>query len=381
MILAATLTGLCIGYLVLILLYHSSWKSMPYYHTDSIEPNKETVAVIVPARNEEENLQHLLPSLIAQKGLTIRPEIVVINDSSTDNTAEIAAKFRPRIQLINLADFLSGAIIAYKKKAIETGISQTKGDIILTTDADCIVPENWVKTAADFISKKNLSFVAMPVRMQPGRSFSGIFQSLDFMSLQAVTAAAVHRKWHFLCNGANLGYRRKAFEEVHGFENINNIASGDDMLLMEKIAMQNPDAVDYLFSRDVIVDTGPEKNWTRFIHQRIRWAGKFRFFKNKVTLTVMLWMYLFNLILVLAPIIACFSEHNKGFILRLWVTVIIAKTLAEWLFLIPVARFFQQTSLLKWFPLMQPFHIIYTVLTGVLTFIVRKPTWKGREIK
>ncbi len=381
MVISAILLGLFIGYLLLILIYQWGWKSIPYYHTEGNGGADTTVSVIIPARNEEANLPVLINSLIKQSYPSNKWDAVIVNDHSTDNTAKVSSSAGGNIKSVNLYELAASTIISYKKKAIETGINYTKGKIILTTDADCKVPPNWVKTVSCFFTERTNLCAVMPVRMQPGKHFLGIFQTLDFLSLQAITAAAVHSKWHSLSNGANLAYLRQTFYEVNGFEKIDHIASGDDMLLTEKITALHPEGVQYILSRDVIVDTLPELTWKSLFNQRIRWAGKFNHFKSKIVRIIMAWVYLFNLMLVLTPVYALWSSFETTYILSVWLTVIIGKTFVEIIFLFPVAAFFEQKSLLKWFPLMQPVHIIYTVLTGLLTIIIRKPEWKGRKIK
>ena len=106
------------------------------------------------------------------------------------------------------------------------------------------------------------------------KKFFKIFQSLDFMTLQGITGASVYKKIHNMCNGANLAYEKKAFYEVSGFEGIDNIASGDDMLLMHKIQKKYPGKIGYIKSANAIVQTQPSENLKEFINQRIRWASK-----------------------------------------------------------------------------------------------------------
>ena len=94
------------------------------------------------------------------------------------------------------------------------------------------------------------------------------------MTLQGITGASVYKKFHSMCNGANLAYEKKAFNDAGGFEGIDNIASGDDMLLMHKIQKIYPDRIKYLKSADVVVQTQPQETLKDFMNQRIRWASK-----------------------------------------------------------------------------------------------------------
>jgi cellulose synthase/poly-beta-1,6-N-acetylglucosamine synthase-like glycosyltransferase len=281
-------------------------------------------------------------------------------------------------------------INAYKKKAIEIAIQQSSGELIVTTDADCIAPKNWLQTIDSFYQKTGASFMAMPVKYDAPQNFTEAFQSLDFMTLQGITGASVHKHLHSMCNGANLAYTKKAFEQVNGFKGIDSIASGDDMLLMHKIYLQNPQKVFFIKSQELIVQTAPMHTVKDFFNQRIRWASKADRYDDKRIFAVLLMVYFFNLLLLVLPLISIFN--NTGFAIHLypfsitaslfeyWLFLIISKTIIELIFLFPVARFFKQTGLLWLFPVMQPFHIVYTVIAGWLgKFGSYK--WKGRNVK
>ena len=193
-----------------------------------------------------------------------------------------------------------------------------------------------------------------------------------------------------MCNGANLAYTKKAFEKAGGFTGIDNIASGDDMLLMHKIYKLHPDKVMFLKSKEAIVQTAPVNSVKDFFNQRIRWASKADKYDDKRIFVVLLLVYLVNVLLVVLPVTAIFiksafsiSLYPFTFVFRLWepwIFLLIIKTLAELIFLMPVSKFFGKRSMLWVFPLMQPFHIIYTVIAGWLgKFGSYK--WKGRDVK
>jgi cellulose synthase/poly-beta-1,6-N-acetylglucosamine synthase-like glycosyltransferase len=337
-------------------------------------------SVIIPARNEEEQIEKCLLSILQQNYPNHLFEVIVIDDHSTDNTPGIIQNLQQRydnLKLLNLKDLLQGQQLnSYKKKAIELAIQQAKGDWILTTDADCFVKANWIRTFAAFVEKKQAVFIAAPVKFLNTGSFISIFQCLDFMSLQGVTAASVNNKVHSMCNGANLAYDKKVFFEVGGFTGIDNIASGDDMLLMHKIYLKHPDKVKFLLSADVITETLPMPDWRSFINQRIRWASKADKYDDKRILAVLICVYAFNLSFLLLPLASFWYTQ----VWLLWLVLFIGKTFFEMRFLYPVTSFYTETKLLWWFPVMQPFHILYTIIAGWLgKFGTYK--WKGRQVK
>lgn len=336
--------------------------------------------VIIPARDEEDTISACLETVLIQNYPADLFEVIVVDDFSTDNTAGVIQSLQkqyPNLRLLQLEKVLQQKQLnSYKKKAIELAIEQAKGVWIVTTDADCFVTKDWLSNFNNFIQQHNSVFVAAPVKFINTGSFISIFQCLDFMSLQGVTAASVHHGFHSMCNGANLAYNKKVFYEVGGFKGIDNIASGDDMLLMHKIYVRFKKQVHFLFSQKSIVETPPMKTWKAFINQRIRWASKADKFDDKRILAVLVFIYLFNLSFLLLPLTAIWYKNVWLYLL----IMIAVKTIIDLRFMVPVTRFFKEEKLLWWFPVMQPFHIFYTIIAGWLGKF-GKYTWKGRVVK
>lgn len=355
---------------MLIVYYWQSWNAIsdfiPLNTTEST-----TISIIIPARNEEENIGQLLQALQSQTYSADLFEVIVIDDHSTDKTAAIVQQF-PSVKLIQLKE---DNINSYKKKAIETGIAAATGDLIVTTDADCLPGNNWLATVASFKTENQSAFIAAPVVFENNNSFLQIFQTLDFLVLQGITGASVYKNAHSMCNGANLAYEKKVFEEVNGFQGIDNIASGDDMLLMHKIWKEQPEKVHYVKSKDAIVSTQPMKTWKAFFNQRIRWASKAKNYDDKRITVVLLLVYLFNLSFLVLAVAGFFCSSYWIYLIGLW----LAKTIVELPFVYSVASFFNKKSLLKYFLFFQPLHIIYTILSGLLGQF-GKYEWKGRRV-
>ena len=376
------------GYALLIIFYTVSWKQMPRFVPAAIQLADEDavkISIIIPARNESANIRACLDSICLQSYPAHLYEVLVIDDHSTDDTASIVKNYpATNIRLISLQDVLQNGIInSYKKKAIEIAISKATGQLIVTTDADCIIPEKWLQTIAEFYGQTNAALMVMPVAFLPitqndelGAKLLSIFQSLDFMVLQGITGASVYKKAHSMCNGANLAYTKKVFEEVGGFKGIDHIASGDDMLLMHKIFRLYPEKVLFIKSPEVIVQTQPAPNLKAFINQRIRWASKADKYDDKRIFVVLLLVYFFNVWLMVLIIASLFLRS----FFYCTIGLIVAKTLVELLFLIPVAAFFSNSKLLYYFPFAQPFHILYTVVAGWLGKF-GSYSWKGRKVK
>lgn len=378
-----------IVYATLIFYYFMGWVSIPSFKSaQGVEPLSTVISVIIPARNEALNLPVLLQSILAQSYPAHLFEVIVIDDFSTDRTAEIISAYsNTNIKLLSLKDYEpDDKLNSYKKRAIETGINKSQGSLIVTTDADCYLPQNWLTTIAAFYEKNNPVFIAAPVAINNSISFIEIFQALDFMTLQGITGASVYKKFHSMCNGANMAYEKKVFYEVDGFKGIDAIASGDDMLLMHKIFKCYPQKVLFLKSPDAIAETQPVKTIGGFFNQRIRWASKADKYEDKRLLPVLAVVYFFNVGMFILPMISIFYNpvlsiiHYPLSIFSFWLWLLIFKIIVELVFLFPVAKFFNKISLLFLFPFMQPFHIIYTIIAGWLgRFGSYK--WKGRKVK
>ncbi|MHA4843123.1 glycosyltransferase [Flavitalea antarctica] len=378
---------LMIGYAVLIAFYHREWDHIPEmelegsYRQSSVKGGDEehdvSISVVVALRNESENVPRLLQSLKNQDYPFALTEIILVDDHSTDNTFElISAYIEPGyIKVISLQDVAGVVTGSFKKQAITAGIEIAAGRLIVTTDADCSFQPNWLSTIAASHIRTGSVFIAAPVRFRTTNSFLSIFESLDFITLQGITGASVSSKFHTMCNGANLAYTRQAFLEADGFTGIDHIPSGDDMLLMYKIWRKNPGKVTYLKAKQAIADTSGAVSVRDFFNQRIRWASKAAHYEEKRIFWILLMVYLVNVSFVIAGI-ASFLKTNY-FIF--FILMLIAKVLIEFPFVNSVATFFGRQRLMRYFPFMQPFHILYTIIAGWLGKF-GSYEWKGRKI-
>ncbi len=336
-------------------------------------------SIVIPARNEAANIENCIAGILAQNYPAHLFEVIVIDDFSEDETAKIVASIALQynnVRLLRLQDFTKDEnIIAYKKRAIEIAIEQANHPWIVTTDADCSFTNNWLASYDAYIQEHNCVMIAAPVSYKNTGSFLSVFQVLDFISLQGITAAAVGSGSHTLCNGANLCYSKEAFESVGKFSGIDHLPSGDDMLLMHKMKESFEGKIGYLYAQDAVVTTAPSATLGLFIQQRIRWSSKALGYQDKIVFWILLLVYLVNF-----TILACLPVNliQTGNINN-WLILIGCKTIIELPFMYASAKFFKQQKLLVWFGIMQPFHILYTVVAGWFgTFGSYK--WKGRTV-
>ncbi|HXB94942.1 MAG TPA: glycosyltransferase, partial [Puia sp.] len=365
----------------LIVSYRRVWKTIPLF-VPRHQSAGTKITVLIPARNEQAVISECLQSLARQSYPKDRFEVLVLDDHSTDATTAAVRDFAVGgeanglvLRCLPMAEVPQPTDVkAYKKWAIEKGIDTAAGDLIVTTDADCFFHPDWLSTMAACHEEKGAVFIAAPVRIGTRHhSLLGIFQTLDFITLQGITGAAVSSGFHSMCNGANLAYTRSSFYAAGGFAGIDHLPSGDDMLLMHKIRLHYPDRVSFLKSRQAIVTTRPANGWKEFLHQRVRWASKADSYQDKRVFWILLLVYIVNASFIALFVAAFFNTWWLWVLLLLLVT----KTIVEYPFVREVAGFFGQQQLMIYFPVLQPLHILYTVIVGWLGKF-GSYDWKGR---
>jgi len=303
-----------------------------------------------------------------------------VNDHSTDNTLELMQAIEhPQLKILNLSDFIgTDQSQAFKKKAIEIAIEKAQGDLIITTDGDCIVPPRWLQRMVHLYEMKSLKFIAAPVNFFQEQHILEYFQSIDFTGMMGITGAGIQGHFMNMCNGANLAYDKKAFYEVGGFAGIDHLASGDDMLLMQKIARHYPTKLGYLKNREATVLTRAQPTWNTFFNQRIRWASKSSDYKEW-QVTAMLgavWLFCIN-ILISTIWIICFGLQG------LWIFVfqLLVKIIMDYALLSRTTRFFNRSDLMTYFLQAQVLHILYIVSVGTGALFIKDYEWKDRKVR
>ncbi len=265
---------------------------------NNINNSTSFFSILIPFRNEAENIVALVKSLEQLNYPKERFEVLFINDGSTDNSVAILEPFLEKNKNFK---FLQNQRKSKspKKDAINTAIKIAKNNWIVTTDADCEVPKNWLLGFSAFIEQNSkLKMIAGPVAYKTNKTFLQNFQNIDFLSLIGSTIGAFGIGKPFLCNGANLCYKKDAFIMVNGFEGNDNIASGDDIFLLEKILLKYPKSVRYLKSKNAIVTTKPENTFKGLLSQRIRWASKTSATNNWFGKLVGVLVFLMHLVIV-----------------------------------------------------------------------------------
>ncbi|MEO6904476.1 MAG: glycosyltransferase [Bacteroidia bacterium] len=341
------------------------------------------ISVIVAARNEEANISLCLQSIIHQFYLKHHYELIIIDDASTDSTNAIITSFCKNHDFIKMITLDDATKSAGKKRAIEKAIQIATGELIVTVDADCTMNKNWLSTIAAYYCKTNAKMIVGPVCFYEENTVFEKMQTVEFMALIASGAGALYFNKAIMCNGANLIYTKEAFNLVNGFKGTENIASGDDVLLMYKIKEKYANGIHFLKQQDAIVYTKAKTNFSEFINQRKRWASKGFMNFNKETKVVSLIVYLFNSLIVVLPffdLIKVTDNYFSSSFFEISLILLLIKCVIDFLLLFLAASFFKKISLLIYFIPEQLIYLFYVVSISFLS-IAGTYEWKSRKIK
>lgn len=355
------------------------------------------ISVIIPVRNEAENILFLLQDLEKQTYSKHKFEVILADDDSTDDTLKIVQKFQQNTNINLIINQLPPKTnnTSPKKRAIDSSIKLASGQLITTTDGDCRVGEKWLESIANFQAQTGAYLVSCPVtffktlrhkdlKIQksiivfPNNDsiFTNI-QIIEFASLIGSGACAMFIQKPNMCNGANLTYLKSAFYEVSGFSGNENLASGDDEFLMHKIAAKYPKKVRFLKNQDTIVETNAHTNWRSFYNQRKRWASKWQHYNNWQTTALAVFVFLANLVVPLS-----FGFWFFDFIsTKILLLILLLKYSAEFIFLSLIINFLRKKSLIWLIPFVQIIYPLYVVLFGLVAQKQGEYVWKGRKLK
>ena len=320
------------------------------------------VSVIVPFRNETKNLPYLVESLKKQDYPNF--EVILVNDHSDDN--------------FNLVDLPSNFILldlpkdkTGKKSAINHGINHSKGEIILTTDADCIVESKWISTMTSQFQNEKIKLVLGGVRFNKSKSFFERLQQIEFAPVIGIGAALSQLGKPIMCNGANLAYRKSVFTEVNGYYDNLNIPTGDDEFLLFKVINKYPNGIIYCKSKNALVTTAASTTLQTFISQRRRWASKWKANKGLLKPALALLVFLSSLAMVAGFYLALSNTDPFLF------SFLLVKILIDGIFIFSVLKSMERSFNPIVFLLTQLVYPFYVLIVGIAAnFGTYK--WKGR---
>lgn len=333
------------------------------------------VTVMIAARNEVESIHLTINDILAQDYPKHLTEIIIVDDHSTDNTSQIISSYADRgVKLLQLNE--DKPLNSYKKKAIAEAIKLSNGELMVATDADCRMGSKWLSSVAGYYEMEQPFMISSPVSYFEERSLFERMQALEFYSLIATGGAFIGNGHASTCNGANLAYRKDIFYEVGGFKGIDDLASGDDELLLQKVAARYPGKIGFLKWYDAVVFTHAKHNLSSFMQQRRRWASKSVKYKDKKVVALVVGLWLFNLS-VLANL--CYGLYDTNYLIVSgiqYLTVFLAELALLW----PVTTFFKRRKLMLVLPISIPLYFVYFVYIGLLGN-KGKYNWKGRMVR
>ena len=341
---------------------------------NSIRNPLPSVSILVSARNEESGISKTLDSLMKQlyKG---RWDIWIADDRSTDRTpqilAEYAEKYPDRIHVVTISELAPGE--SAKKNAIAKLVAASEGEILLLTDADCIVQPTWIRAmirefepGIDFVAGH--SYIELPTD-RTNRLLN--MQAVETMAYRIAGTGALAMGTPITSTGNNLAYRRSFFEEVHGFEGVSKIQSGDDDLLLQKLAREAPWKAHYSIDPEAFVTTQGKETLPELWEQRKRWASKTTYYAPKIV-ALLVAVFLFFCLISLGYVLSFFSFNI--FLATLF--GVLVKLVGDSLVELRGLRIFQQKQLFKWFLPVEIIHAPFTVF-AVLFGIAGHFKWKG----
>lgn len=243
-------------------------RSTPASASRSVPP---FVSVVVAARNEEYTLPNLLSTLQTQDYPPEQWEIVVVDDRSTDHTSAIVAQWQstePHLRLVRIDR--PSSTLGGKQHALAVAIEQCRGEIILMTDADCVVPSTWVRSMAAPFADERVGIVTGMVRLPSRDSLWVHLQRADLAHLLAVEWGAIGLGIPISVIGNNLAIRCSTYNEIGGYAALNPTIVEDCAILQRTIRSRQWRVV--IAGSEATITTEPVTTVRAFLRQRARWS-------------------------------------------------------------------------------------------------------------
>jgi glycosyltransferase involved in cell wall biosynthesis len=340
---------------------------------ENVQTSGLFVSIIVAVRNESEHILSLLNDLLLQDAGYDRFEIILVDDHSVDQTAEMAKAFseeHPELCLKIIT--LEGETESSKKAALRVAMGVAKGFFILRTDADCRLPSTWISSYCREFAQGDFLLIAGLVVIQKGKSIFSRLQALEFMSLSAAGIAMAGLGKPVYANAANLGHMREVNDE-NTHDRLQQLASGDDVSLLLSVAKGQPGRIRYLMTEQNTVVTQASRGLKDFVQQRIRWAGKARHNYSAMNSLTAIWVFLYSLMMMIWPALSAIDGHFL--IAAGW--IIVVKMVTDFILLRSFSSMTGQDFLIRDFILLSFIYPIY-VLTIALCSLRGRYEWKDR---
>ncbi len=356
-------------YFFMIVYYANGWSRMKAFK--AFDPvHAPSASIIIPVRNEQENIVQLLYELLNQQYPDERYEIIVVNDHSTDKTNDIVLehfKNKQQIKLIELDDEEKG-----KKKAVKKGVVHASFDLVITIDGDVSVGKKWLQTLLSFYEIQEPDLIIAPVLAKPSGSFTAVFQALEMFALAGVNGGSSEYNKPLMCNGANLAFKKNMY--INYFKD-NQWASGDDMFLLIALKKAKKKIV-YLKSMEAVAWVSAKKSFREMILQKQRWVSKYKGYDDIAILLTAFIVFMMNLIVI----VSFFAGLFYGPVIILFFVLMGLKILADFILIRETTSFFNQVHWLKYLFFGQLLYPFYATVVGIMGNTGHYQ-WKGRKVR
>lgn len=367
MLLFLTLIGSV--YIVLQLFLWFTWNRTANISLNIKDLPQLSLTVLIPVRDEEDNIGACLDSILKQSYSYNGFEIMVIDDHSSDGTAEVVAKY-PMVKYLSLGTGQNG-----KKAAINAGVQEASGEIILTLDGDCVVGENWLINMVGSLIGKSAEVVVGPLVLQEKGlgNYVQKYQKLEQAALNIITCSGLVSRMFYSSNGANMGFYRSTFLELNPFETNAHIASGDDVFFVHK-AVEKGYKIAYVKAKKAIVSTWVQPNFDSFLNQRLRWASKSKAYQHLGTKWY-LWSFLtHNIVFFILILLSVVDPTSRTYLFYF----IISKSIMDYMIIRTGLWWTGQNVSTREILLASYFQFFYASLLLYRILKQGEFTWKGR---
>lgn len=324
------------------------------------------VSVIIAARNEENNIPSCLRSVCTQTYAAENYEVLLVDDHSEDKTRAIATEFANQHSFVRVISASSEGPLRGKTNALATGITHSKGEIVMITDADCVVPPRWVEETVKRYAP-GVGIVGGMTLQRASKPFEGV-QSLDWAYLLGIASAAVSWKNPLSTIGNNLSFRRQAYDDVGGYESI-PFSVTEDYSLFQAIVKKGTWEYLYPLSPGLLVESTPCPTWRDLMRQKHRW-GKGGLDMKVSGFLIMAIGFAEHALILTGPFYGSVFAALTGWFL---------KAAGDYIFLHRVLTKVNRPGELKYFPYFQLYYLLYVLILPFMVFFGRKVVWKGRS--
>ncbi|HEX6291383.1 MAG TPA: glycosyltransferase [Herpetosiphonaceae bacterium] len=334
---------------------------------------RPSVSIVVAARDEAATLPRLLDALLRQSYADY--EVIVVDDRSTDATPDVLRERQardPRLQVVTVSEVPEDR--TPKIHALSQGIARARGAVLLLTDADCRVPPTWVAGMAACFTRDVGAVLGYVELHAPNGTLLEQLQALDYFSMMATMAGATNLDHPVGAAGANLAYRRAAYDQAGGFEQMLPGAVADDMVLLQHVLDRTVWRVAFCDDPGTFVSTTAEPTLRQALDQRVRWmaGGQEVLRHNPALLATSLLIGLLNGLLLSFPILLARRDLRRAL-----AQALLGRALGDAVHLGVAAARFRRWDLLRYLPLWIVLQVPYTVLLPVYSS-VSNWSWKDK---